>query len=74
MADDPIDERHRRILPELLWCDGEPYGVRQRCVEEMMDTAMAAKLIGVNVVNGFTGSAVCKKIYFFPQTTQDDIN
>ena len=74
VADDPIDERHQRILPERLWGDGEPEGVRQRCAEEMMDTAKAAKLFGVNVVNGFTGSAVWKNIYFFPPTTQDDIN
>ena len=74
VADDPIDERHRRILPERLWGDGEPEGVRQRCAEEMMDTARAAKLFGVNVVNGFTGSAVWKNLYFFPPTTQDDIN
>ena len=50
VADDPIDERYRRILPERLWCDGEPYEVRQRCAEEMMDTARAAKLSGVNVI------------------------
>ena len=74
VADDPIDERHRRILPERLWGDGEPEGVRQRCAEEMMDTARAAKLFGVSVVNGFTGSAVWKNLYFFPPTTQDDIN
>jgi len=74
VADDPIDERHQRILPERLWGNGEPEGVRQRCAQEMMDTAKAAKLFGVNVVNGFTGSAVWKNIYFFPPTTQDDIN
>jgi sugar phosphate isomerase/epimerase len=74
VADDPIDERHRRILPDRLWGNGEPEGVRQRCAEEMMDTARAAKLFGVNVVNGFTGSAVWKNLYFFPPTTQDDIN
>jgi sugar phosphate isomerase/epimerase len=74
VADDPIDERHRRILPDRLWGNGEPEGVRQRCAEEMMDTARAAKLFGVNVVNGFTGSAVWKNLYFFPPTTQDDVN
>jgi len=74
VADDPIDERHRRILPDRLWGNGELEGVRQRCAEEMMDTARAAKLFGVNVVNGFTGSAVWKNLYFFPPTTQDDVN
>jgi hypothetical protein len=27
---DPIDERHRGILPDYLWGDGDPEGVRQR--------------------------------------------
>jgi sugar phosphate isomerase/epimerase len=74
VADDPIDERHQRILPERLWGDGDPEGVRQRCAEEMKNTAIAAKKFGVDIVNGFTGSAVWKNLYFFPPTTQDDID
>jgi len=74
VADDPIDERHKRILPERLWGDGDPEGVRQRCAEELKNTAKAAKLFGVNVVNGFTGSPVWKNIYFFPPTSQGDID
>jgi hypothetical protein len=30
VADDPIDERYRHILPKRLWGDGEPDGVLQR--------------------------------------------
>lgn len=71
---DPIDERHSRILPPRLWGDGDPEGVRQRAAQEMIDTGKAAKLFGVNVVNGFTGSSVWAKLYFFPPTNQDDIN
>ena len=56
VADDPIDKRHKRILPPRLWGDGDPEGVRQRCAEEMKNTARAAKKFGVKVVNGFTGS------------------
>lgn len=74
IADDPIDERHQRILPPRLWGDGDPEGVRQRCAEEMKNTAIAAKKFGVEVVNGFTGSKVWKNLYFFPPTSQDDIN
>ncbi len=74
VADDPIDVRHQRILPARLWGDGEPEGVRQRAAEEMKNTARAAAKFGVQVVNGFTGSAVWKNLYFFPPTTQDDIN
>ncbi len=32
---DPIDERHKNVLPERLWGDGKPEGVRQRCAEEL---------------------------------------
>jgi hypothetical protein len=67
VADDPIDERHKAVLPPQLWGDGKPEGVRQRCAEEVKKTAKAAKLFGVDVVNGFTGSPVW---YFFPPTTQ----
>lgn len=74
VADDPIDQRHQRILPPRLWGDGDPEGVRQRCAEEMKNTAIAAKKFGVEIVNGFTGSAVWKNLYFFPPTTQEDID
>lgn len=71
---DPIDIRHQRILPPRLWGDGDPEGVRQRAAQEIIDTAKAAKLFGVNVVNGFTGSDVWAKLYFFPPTSQEDID
>jgi len=71
---DPIDERHKAILAPRLWGDGDPEGVRQRCAEEMKDTARAAKLFGVDIVNGFTGSSVWAKLYFFPPTSQADID
>jgi sugar phosphate isomerase/epimerase len=74
VADDPIDQRHQRVLPSRLWGDGSPEGVRQRAAQELKDTAEAAKLFGVKIVNGFTGSAVWKNLYFFPPTNQDDIN
>lgn len=71
---DPIDKRHKSILPDHIWGDGEPEGVRQRAAEEMKKTARAAKKMGVSVVNGFTGSAVWHMLYFFPPTSQEDIN
>ncbi len=69
VADAIIDERHRSILPDRLWGDGDPEGVRQRCAEEIKNTARAAKKFGVEVVNGFTGSPVWHLLYFFPPTT-----
>jgi sugar phosphate isomerase/epimerase len=71
---DPIDGRHKSILPARLWGDGDPEGVRQRCAEEMKNTARAARKFGVDVVNGFTGSSVWGMFYFFPPTSQADID
>ena len=71
---DPIDERHQAIIPARIWGDGDPEGVRHRAAQEVIDTAQAAKLLGVEVVNGFTGSSVWSKLYFFPPTSQADID
>jgi len=70
---DPIDSRHKSILPERLWQDGDPEGVRQRCAEEMIDTGKAAKKLGVEVVNGFTGSSIWSRLYFFPPCSREDV-
>ncbi|VAX42607.1 Inosose isomerase, partial [hydrothermal vent metagenome] len=71
---DPIDDRHKAILPEAVWGDGEAEGVRQRAAEAMKTTARAAANLGVSVVNGFTGSAIWHKLYFFPPTGEADVN
>jgi sugar phosphate isomerase/epimerase len=63
---DPIDERHQAVLPPHVWGDGDPEGVRQRAAEEVMDTARAAARLGVQQVNGFTGSPVWHLLYSFP--------
>jgi sugar phosphate isomerase/epimerase len=71
---DPIDARHQAILPPRIWGDGDPEGVQRRAAEEVENTARAAKLFGVDVVNGFTGSSVWSKLYFFPPTAQAEID
>lgn len=71
---DPIDARHRSILPERVWGDGTSDGVNERAAREMMDTAAAASAMGLKVVNGFTGSPVWHKLYFFPPTSQSEID
>jgi sugar phosphate isomerase/epimerase len=63
---DPIDDRHRAILPPDVWGDGDPEGVRQRAAEKLKDTARAAARCGVTQVNGFTGSSVWHLLYSFP--------
>jgi len=81
---DEIDARHQSILQAHVWgqqtasstaaspvIDAE--SVRRRAAQELIDTARAAKLLGVPVVNGFTGSSIWSKLYFFPPTTPADI-
>ena len=78
---DPVDERHRPILPEHVWGDGDPEGVRRRAAEEMVHTARAARRFfacapdavkarlartGRTVVVGFTGSSLWAHAYAFP--------
>jgi len=63
---DNIDPRHKQILPDYIYGDGEPEGVRQRAAEELIKTAHAAKRFGVSVVNGFTGSSIWHLVYSFP--------
>jgi len=68
---DHIDERHKGTLPDHVWGDGDPEGVRQRAAEEMKDTAKAAAKFGVKVVPGFTGSSIWHSLYAFPPTSQE---
>jgi sugar phosphate isomerase/epimerase len=70
---DPIDKRHKAIIPPAVWGDGEPEGVRTRAQKWMIDAGKAAKKLGINIVNGFTGSSVWHKLYFFPPTSQLEI-
>ena len=67
---DLIDARHKAILPDHVWGDGEPEGVRQRAATELQDTARAAARFGVPTVTGFTGSSIWHATYAFPPTTQ----
>ncbi|MFC4995369.1 sugar phosphate isomerase/epimerase family protein [Rubritalea tangerina] len=79
---DLIDERHKSILPQHVWGDGDAEGVRQRAAQEMIDTAKAArKFFDLKpggapekvVVNGFTGSSIWGALYAFPPTSQEYI-
>jgi sugar phosphate isomerase/epimerase len=63
---DNIDERHKAILPDYVWGDGDPAGVNARAAEELKNTARAAQKLGVEVVNGFTGSSIWHLLYSFP--------
>ena len=78
---DRIDERHRAILPERVWGDGDPEGVRSRAADEMIATGRAARRFfdaappevrevlartGRTLVVGFTGSSIWPWAYAFP--------
>jgi len=71
---DRIDERHKNILPDYIWGDGDPEGVRQRAAEELKQTAIAAKRFGVSVVPGFTGSPIWHLLYSFPPVVPGQID
>jgi sugar phosphate isomerase/epimerase len=71
---DNIDERHKAILPDYVWGDGDPAGVNSRAAEELKNTARAAQKLGVEVVNGFTGSSIWHLIYSFPPVTAQMID
>lgn len=71
---DTIDARHKTILPPYVWGDGNPAKVNERAIEEMKNTARAAKKLGVGVVNGFTGSSIWHLIYDFPPTPRTMID
>src|SRR5216117_1635431 len=70
---DRIDERHRAILPPEVYGEGDPEAVRQRAAERMKDTARAAARLGIQQVNGFTGSSIWHLIYSFPPNDFDEI-
>jgi len=70
---DPIDGRHREILPAEVWGDGDQEGVRRRAAVRLADTARAAAAFGVRVVNGFSGSGIWARLYSFPPNDFRDI-
>src|SRR5439155_10337919 len=67
---DAIDGRHQALVPDYVWADGDPEGVRQRAAEEMMATVRAAQKMGVGVVSGFTGSSLWSYVAGYPAPTQ----
>lgn len=68
---DRIDERHKDILPDYIWGDGQAEGVRQRAAQEVIKTGKVAKMLGLDTVNGFTGSSIWHMLYAFPPISQE---
>lgn len=65
---DLYDERLDNFAPSSL--AGKPREIREWAIREMKDTAKAAKLFGVKVVTGFTGSPIWARWYSYPQTSE----
>jgi sugar phosphate isomerase/epimerase len=72
VCDNP-DVRHRGMLSDSIWGDGNPEGIRQRAAAEVIETGKVAKRLGLKVVNGFTGSSIWHLNYSFPAVSQEMI-
>jgi sugar phosphate isomerase/epimerase len=70
---DPIEPRHRKILPERVWGDGDPAGVGERAAAEMIATIQAAQKLGVGVVGGFTGSPLWAGVMGYPPHSAQEV-
>ena len=68
---DPNDKRAEAFAPAHT--HGDPEKMRAWAIEEMKNTARAAKKLGVKVVNGFTGSSIWHLLYSFPPVTEEMI-
>ncbi len=68
---DPIDQRHKALVPDYVWGDGKAEGVRQRAIQEMMATFRVAEKLGASVVSGFTGSNLWSHIVGYPSPTPE---
>jgi sugar phosphate isomerase/epimerase len=63
---DVIDDRHRPLVPDYVWGDGDPDGVRTRAAAELVATVQLAERVGAGVVSGFTGSSVWGYVAGYP--------
>jgi sugar phosphate isomerase/epimerase len=70
---DAIDIRHKTLLPDYVWGDGQPEGVRHRAAEEMAATLRVAQKLGASLVGGFTGSNLWSQVAGYPGPTPDGV-
>ena len=66
---DNIEDRHRTILSEQLWGEGNPEAIQKRASEEMKNAARVAQKMGVATVSGFTGSSLWASVLGYPAAT-----
>ncbi|MCD4826329.1 MAG: sugar phosphate isomerase/epimerase [Acholeplasmataceae bacterium] len=66
---DAWDIRLNNFAPSKL--HNKPEEIRSWAIEQMKNSAIAARKLGAKVVTGFTGSPIWKYLYSFPQTTPE---
>ncbi len=70
---DRIEPRHKKILPEYVWGDGDPDGVQERAAAEMIATVQAAQKLGVGVISGFSGSSLWSGVMGYPANSPAEV-
>ena len=63
---DTIDDRHRLLLPEEVWGDGQAEGVRKRAITELKEQFRLAEKLNISTVSGFTGSPIWSYVTGYP--------
>ena len=71
---DRIEPRHKKILPDYVWGDGDPEGVQERAAAEMLATVQAAQKLGVNVISGFAGSSLWPGVNGYPANNPGEVD
>ncbi|MEC8915580.1 MAG: sugar phosphate isomerase/epimerase [Candidatus Neomarinimicrobiota bacterium] len=72
VCDPNNDSRSDLFAPD--YCAGDAEKKRAWAVDNMKKTAMAAKNLGIDVVNGFTGSPIWHYFYSFPPVSKQMID
>lgn len=70
---DHIEPRHKKILPDYVWGDGDPEGVRERATAEMLATIQAAQKLGVSTLSAFTGSSIWNGVVGYPPCNPTEV-
>jgi sugar phosphate isomerase/epimerase len=71
---DPIDARHKDLLPDYVWGDGTPAEVQQRAAEEMLASIRSAQKMGIAVISGFTGSHLWSYAVGYPHASAEVVS
>ena len=72
---DPIDERHKSILPDRIWGNGDLPTASTR--EPRLRSSTQPRLRSSSALRSSTGSParpIWHKLYFFPPTSEEDID